>query len=451
MRHAWVTCGFVLALTLATAIGCGGRRKCDLVIVSPHDEKITQEFERGFGKVFRARTGREVRISWRDFGAGAERQVATLLDQFSLQPEGIGVDVFFGGGMDPYSMLKAKGLLAPYRIKNLEAVPRELFGVPLYDKDYCWYGTTLSSFGILYNKALLKKLNVPEPATWEDMTDPRLAGYVGLADPSQSGSAHAVYEIILQAYGWEKGMRVLTLMAANSLEFHAGSSSLVKDVAMGDLAMGPAIDYYGLTQVAQAGADKVGFMLPEKLTVITPDTIAILKGAAHLETAQMFLDFVMSEEGQKLWMLKAGSPGGPAKYNLMRMPVLPKTYDDCPPSESCITLNPFKFQGSGFHDAEKGTSRRGLVADLMKSLLIQPHNELVDCWKAVQKNPEREGLTVRMTELPVTEADALDLARTKWEDQVFRSQTMTEWVHFALKKYQQVRQEAESAGAQRGR
>jgi hypothetical protein len=165
----------------------------------------------------------------------------------------------------------------------------------------------------------------------------------------------------------------------------------------------------------------------------------------------MFLDFVMSEKGQKLWMLKAGSPGGPGKYNLMRMPVLPKTYEDCPPSESCVTLNPFKFRGSGSHDTGKGTTRRALVADLMKSLLIQPHKELVDCWKAVQKSPEREGLTVRMTELPVKEAEALELARTKWEDQVFRSQTMTEWVNFALKKYQKVRQEAGSARAPRGR
>jgi hypothetical protein len=132
----------------------------------------------------------------------------------------------------------------------------------------------------------------------------------------------------------------------------------------------------------------------------------------------------------------------------MRMPVLPKTYDDCPPSVCTVTLNPFKFRGSLSHDAEKGTTRRQLVADLMKSLLIQPHAELRTCWKAVQKSPRKEELIVRMTEVPVNEADALDMARTKWEDQVVRSRTTTDWVHFALKKYERVKQEAESADEQ---
>jgi len=447
MRWGLVTGATALSLILGGGLGCGGPKKYDLVIISPHDEKITQEFEWGFAKVFRARYGREVRISWRDLGSGTESQVAFILSQFSRDPEGIGVDVFFGGGIDPYSTLKAKGLLAPYRIKNLDAVPPELFGVPLYDKDFCWYGSTLSSFGILYNKVLLKKLKVPEPVTWEDLSNPRLLGYVGLADPSQSGSARAIYEIILQAYGWEKGMRILTLMAANALEFHRGSSTLVEDVAKGNLAMAPAIDYYGLTQVALAGPDSVGFILPERLTAITPDTIAILKGAPHLETARMFLDFVMSEEGQKLWMLKAGSPGGPIRFNLMRMAVLPRTYEECPLSERCITLDPFKLQGVLSHAAEKGTARRVVLADLMKSLLIQPHAELAACWKAVQKSAEREKLTARLCELPVNEAEALNLARTQWEDKVFRSRTTTAWVNFALKKYKSVEQDAGSAGA----
>jgi len=445
MRWASVAGTLVLGAVLAAVPGCGGRKKYDLVLISPHDETITAEFERGFAKVFHARYGREVRISWRDLGTGTESQVAFICDQFLRHPEGIGVDMFFGGGIDPYSTLKAKGLLTPYHIKNLEALPKQLFGVPLYDKDYCWYGATLSSFGILYNKVLLKRLNVPEPKTWEDMTDARLTGYVGLADPSQSGSARAVYEIILQAYGWERGMRIITLMAANALDFHSGSSTLVEDVALGNLAMGPAIDYYGLMQVAKAGRGKLGFLLPEKLTAITPDTIAILKGAPNLETAEMFLDFVMSEDGQKLWILKAGTPGGPVQYDLMRMPVLPKTYDDCPPSASTVTLNPFKFQDSLSHDAEKSTIRRQLVADLMKSLLIQPHAQLVACWKAVQKSPRREELIPRMTELPVNEPDALELARTKWEDQVYRSRTTTDWVNWALEKYAKVEQEAESA------
>ena len=45
--------------------------------------------------------------------------------------------------------------------------------------------------------------------------------------------------------------------------------SLAKDVTTGDVAMGPAIDFYGWTQIAEAGEDVLGFVLPEKLTVIS--------------------------------------------------------------------------------------------------------------------------------------------------------------------------------------
>jgi len=437
----WVLSTLVV---LSAVTGCTWREEgFDLVILSPHDEKITEEFERAFAEVFQKAHGRPPRISWRDLGAGTEAQMRFIYDRFETHPEGIGVDVFFGGGIDPYRALKKKGLLTPHRVKNIEQVPPALLGVPLYDSEYHWYGTALSSFGILYHKGLLKKLGVAEPKTWEDMTDPRLVGYVGLADPSRSGSARAIYEIILQAYGWEKGMRVITLMAANAREFHPGSSSLAKDVTLGEVAMGPAIDFYGWTQIAEAGEDVLGFVLPDKLTVITPDTIGILKGAPNIENAREFLDFTMSERGQKLWMLKAGAEGGPVKYNLMRMSVLPKTYEQNP-AVCTVKLNPFRFTSSFSHDAEKGSTRREVVADLMKSLLIQPQAELRDCWLAVQKSPRKDALIAQMTRLPVKEEEALEMARTKWSDQVFRAETMTAWVHFALEKYANVKHVAEA-------
>ena len=48
--------------------------------------------------------------------AGSTDIVRYIESQFSVKPEGIGVDVVFGGGTDPYLYLKGKGLLAPYRL-----------------------------------------------------------------------------------------------------------------------------------------------------------------------------------------------------------------------------------------------------------------------------------------------------------------------------------------------
>jgi ABC-type Fe3+ transport system substrate-binding protein len=374
-------------------------------------------------------------------GSGTESQVRWMLSEFKRKPEGIDVDVFFGGGIDPYETLAKEGLLAPHRVPNLDEVPVKLLGVPLYDPEHRWYGCVLSSFGIFYNRQILDRLGVPEPTTWEDMCDPRLAGYVGLADPTQSGSARAIYEIILQAYGWERGMSVLTRMAANARDFYDGSSRVVTDVAKGEIAMGPAIDFYAYIQRAQTGPDKVDFVLPEGLTVITPDTIAVIKGAPHAENARHFVDFVMSEAGQKLWMLRAGQPGGPEKHNLLRMSVTPAFYEKYA-GRTGVTMNPFRFKGSFPHDAAKGSARREVVGQLMRAVMLDPQKELRAAWDAVKSRPPDDPLVREMTRPPVSEAEAMELAHGKWENDAFRQETISAWYNDTLARYRRIRERA---------
>jgi ABC-type Fe3+ transport system substrate-binding protein len=439
--------GLFAAVIGAGVVGCGGgAQDYDLVIISPHDSKIWDEFTAAFGKVFEKAKGRKPRISWRDMGGGAETQVKAIYDQFAKRPAGIDADIFFGGGVDPYRDLASKGYLQPCKIGNLDAIPKDILGIPLYDAEYRWYGSALSSFGILYHKKGLRKLDVPDPKTWEDMTDPKLIGLVGMADPTQSSSARVIYEVILQGYGWDKGMQVITCMSANARDFYSGSSGVVQDVRLGQTLEAPSIDYYAWTQMAQSGEDVLGFVLPENLTVITPDAIGILKGAPHLETARMFLDFVMSEDGQKLWMLKAGAPGGPEKHSLLRSSILPFMYEKYA-SVSTVKVNPFEFKGALRLDAEKAAARRLLLADLMKSMMMQPQPELRECWRAAVATGDPKKYIAAMTKPPITEEEGLNLARTKWTDEVFRAQKTTEWVQFAVRKYKTVQAEAGKAAA----
>ena len=56
------------------------------------------------------------------------------------------------------------------------------------------------------------------------------------------------------------------------------------------------------------------------------DPIGLLRGARNKEAAEMFIAFVLSPEGQKLWNFKVGAPGGPVKYALRRLPVRKELY-----------------------------------------------------------------------------------------------------------------------------
>lgn len=406
-----------------------------LVLLSPHWEGIKYEFDRAFKAYYEKETGRAVELEWMDVG-GTSEVVRFIRSEFKNKPAGIGIDLFFGGGLEPYLALKAANLLEPYRLPEplLKKIPPSLGGVPLYDPDYTWYGPTLSGFGIVYNKVVLNLVKLPVIHTWEDLASPAAFGWVGSSDPRKSGSVHLAYEIILQAYGWDKGWKIITAMGANVRNFTGSASQVPKDVAIGEVAYGLAIDFYAWAQVNEAGADKIGYVMPANLTIINPDCIGILKGAPNPRVAEAFLRFAMSEAGQKLWLWTVGSPDGPQRYQLNRFSVLPELYD-LSPQNTAVQLNPFSWQAGFVYDAKLGADRWAIVNDLIGALVIDQKDSLTRAWKAALDRGLTEQEWQRLAAMPVTEAEALELARTKWRDAAFRNQKINEWTQFARAKY----------------
>ena len=406
-----------------------------LVLISPHWEGIRYEFERAFKARYQSETGRTVELEWMDVG-GSSETLRYMQSEFKNKPAGIGIDIFFGGGLDPYLALKKERLLDAYALPKplLEKIPPRLAGVPLYDPDYSWYGATLAGFGIVYNKIVLNLTKLPVITTWEDLASPRAFGWVGSSDPRKSGSVHMVYELILQAYGWEKGWRIITGLGANVRNFTNQASQVPKDVAIGEVAYGLAIDFYAWAQVKEAGADKIGFVMPDNLTIITPDCIGILKGAPNANVAKAFIRFVMSAEGQKLWLLVEKSPGGPQRFQLNRFSVLPSLYALSPQS-TAVKLNPFSWRSDFAFDPKLSSERWSIVNDLIGALVIDQKHILTRAWKEALADGLSEQEWQRLTAMPISADEALELAKTKWKDSVFRNQKLNEWIHFARSKY----------------
>ena len=410
-----------------------------LIIISPHPEGIETAFNKAFKPWYTRETGRAVELEWIDRG-GTVSDFRFIESEFRRVPEGIDIDLVFGGGTDSFMKLADKGLLVPHKLSEsqLKRIPTELFGIPVYDSEYRWYGAVLSSFGIMYNDEYRQLIGLPEVQTWKDLTHPEVIGQVGAADPRESGSAHMMYEIILQGYGWEKGFEVITKLGANVRGFSAGSSTIPRDVATGQVIYGMAIDFYAYGKIAEVGADKIKYCLPPDAAVVSPDSIAILKGAPNMEVAQKFLEFVFSDEAQKLWVLKDTDPEGPKwKGGLNRASVVPELYDVL--GERCVVPNPFTLALTPIrYDAVKGGKRWDIISDLIGALVVDPHKELVSAWNAIGKckNAEqREAAIEMLVRLPITEAEALQMAEEKWSRQDYRNEKLKEWGKFATDKF----------------
>ena len=438
LRYLFV--GTVLCFFLLPALSPA---QDDLIIISPHHEGIETEFGKNFEDWYHKQTGRTVKTDWRDVG-GTSSNYRFIESEFKRVPDGIGIDIFFGGGTDNYLRLSYMGWLHAYKLPGtqLEQMMQSFQGIPLYDAEHRWYGAALSSFGIMYNEELRGLLQLPKVSTWKDLGNLELIGRIGAADPRESGSAHMVYEIILQTLGWEEGFALLTKIGGNVRGFSAGANVIPTDVVAGQVIYGLAIDFYAYGQIAVVGADKIKYVVPADGAVVTADPIAILKGAPNTSVAEKFLEFVLSEDAQKLWMLRDTDAEGPEwKGGLNRASVLPALYDKL--GERCIVPNPFAMEGSPFqYDSDKGGTRWNIVNDLFGILIIDSHKDLVNAWKTIQKSKDpakRDAAIAVLTKMPITEAEAMELANGAWNDPEVRNKKMKEWGQFAKEKFKEAR------------
>jgi ABC-type Fe3+ transport system substrate-binding protein len=270
------------------------------------------------------------------------------------------IDVLFGGGSYDFAQHAAAGRLVDSGvIRNHPelfgegGIPQTVGGEPYWDEQGRWIGACVSGFGICYNPEALAQLGITRaPKRWADLADPRLAGHVALADPSKSGSANKAFELIIQqamsqalqqagspaagsaaerlalASGFDDGMRLIRKIGGVSRYFSDQAGKVAQDVQNGSAAVGMCIDFYGRFESDRPGpGQRLQFVLPEGGTSMGSDPIGLLRGAPSPELGRMFIEFVLSPEGQALWAYKRGVPGGPERYALRRTPILPILFD----------------------------------------------------------------------------------------------------------------------------
>ena len=327
-----------------------------------------------------------------------------------------GIDLFFGGGAYDFDQHAAAGrLVASDVLKthpdwfSTDSIPQVVSGETFYDPAGRWIGTCLSSFGICYNSDSLRRLGIERlPTSWTDLTSPLFFKQVALADPTKSGSAAKAFEMVIQqkmqelvtaagaesdailALGWTQGLHIIQAASANARYFTDSAPKIPLDVSLGDAAIGMCIDFYGRFQSESV---KIGTS-PSRLQYLTPaggssvgvDPIGLLRGAPHRAVAEEFIAFVLSLEGQKLWNFQVGTPGGPRKYALRRLPVRKELYaSEFTPHRSDPEVMPYE-------DAKLFTYHPAWTAPLIRTLsfiirvtCLDLHHEQTEAWQSLVK------------------------------------------------------------------
>jgi ABC-type Fe3+ transport system substrate-binding protein len=354
-------------------------------------------------------------------------------ETFLASDVGCGIDLFFGGGPYDFIAQANAGRIVRTRLFDEhpelfvdEIIPQSYAGEEYWDKQGRWIGNVLSSYGILYNRDAIKRLGVSRPPTeWNDLADSRYIGEVALADPTKSGSIAKAFENLIQQQmqrrlaklrsdanatgaassdeplleaqavreGWIAGLQLLQLIGANARYFTDSSQKPPIDVSQGDCAAGICIDFYGRSQVEvsqqRGGESRLVFVSPKGGAVSSVDPIALLRGAPHREVAEAFIEYIFTLEAQKLWNFKPGTPGGPARYALRRLPVRRDFYQhpEWKPMRSDPEADPFSdAEGLVYQPAWTGGVFREM-AFIIRVMSLDTHEELVRAWRAIHAAP----------------------------------------------------------------
>ena len=442
-----------------------------VVVICAHNKTIRDEYEQAFGKWYKERYGKDVRIDFRTPGGTSD--ITRYIDdrfhaefRYALEKEdipwkaeygdifndrrqkdhwirkkflnsnvGIGIDVFAGGGTFEHSRMAQKGYAVDGKVAERHpeyfakgAIPAEFGGDVIYDKNGYYYGVVLSTFGIFYNKDRVAELSDPRPPErWSDLSEGRFFNTLVLADPTKSGSANKCYEIIVQqcmaqagnpADGWRDGLNMLKKIFANARTITDSASKVVGDIGSGNAAAGTAIDTDGFTEelwsAHRFGNARAAYVMPKGGTAVGTDPVQILRGAPNRKTAEAFVDFLLSMEGQKLHAFRAGTDGGPEKTTLHRAPVRQELYQE--PYQKNLFKSDYRPYESGadFRYRPQWTGRYySLLRQVIKALMLDPHVELQRAWSAIiaaggaEKVPQA---MAEMNKLPFVYADAAKAA-----------------------------------------
>lgn len=425
----------VLSSFLVAAMALAGGDDNELVIMTPHNTQIQEEFEAAFAR----HVGQPIKIRWIKQGTSELLQLLQARDRQS-QGGSFDIDLFFGGGID-HELAAARGYLQSPQVgpEILQGLPEEIAGFRMYDEKRLSFAAAISTFGIFVNARAIDTQNLPMPTAWSDLADPLLYSWVILADPRKSASVHVCYEAVLQQYGWADGWPLLMQMAANSRVIADSSSGIPNEIAAGNAVAGPCVDFYAHARIDQAGGTILQFVVPPG-SAVTPDPISMLRSPPHRDLAEKFVNFVLSSEGQQLWILSPGDPGGPQRFSLYRTSARADVYVRhglTNPLESLSARDAVQF------DSDLQRRRSKPLAELMGAALVDQHDDLKAAWDAVIRGGHRPNVVQEWRKPIITDQDLLEAASALDKGGKPHREVVRKWREAFAAKYKLVRKLAE--------
>lgn len=272
-----------------------------LVIYSTHPEDLLE----AISDAFTEKTGVKVEFI---------NLKGELADRVRSEKENPQADIMFGGDEATYMVLDAEGCFAA-EDPSWAADVADAFK----DPEGHWFGTYRTPMVFLYNTNLF----TPEtaPADWSDLAKPEYKDMIVTRDSLSSSMRSTVVSLI--QYGKahsdeETAWKLIEALNNNIKNYYNSGSMMFQAVGKGEAGISMAVINDCLKNRDQNGLP-IEMVIPASGAVVITDCIAAINNAPHPNAAAAFIEFVGSEECQKM-----------NANDFNRMPITDGFLADCP-------------------------------------------------------------------------------------------------------------------------
>lgn len=142
------------------------------------------------------------------------------------------------------------------------------------------------------------------PKSWSDLTNPSLKGKVALANPSYSGAAFQTLATLVEDnhLGWN----YFSGLKSNGVKFEQSNGALTNKLASGEYGAVSIVDF--MVRNAKAKGSPVDTVWPSEGAVLIPTPVGILSSSKHQGADEKLIDYLLSTDGQKLFVQQGYIP-----------------------------------------------------------------------------------------------------------------------------------------------
>jgi len=194
-------------------------------------------------------------------------------------------DVVLSGQLGVLALIE-KRMAARYRSPE-----REYYREGFRDKEGLWTAYMTNVMVSAYNTRLVKREEAPRAL--EDLLKPRWKGTLTMDNQS-----YVWFGTILQYLGAEAGLRFMKRLGEQNISHQRGRRLMTQLVAAGEFDMAVETNLNSVLTLGKQGAP-LSFA-PIQPYFLSPSLVFMSANAPRPYTAALFIDYLLSEEGQKI-------------------------------------------------------------------------------------------------------------------------------------------------------